>query len=127
MLPGFDVHFIKGEVEQIRAQTSMHNDLPSGAVGPTVPTRLLGHDLVQADNLVDNVAVLTKKGPVSAIDSRTLKGAACADADTSISVLSTVFPEMEGCYTMFQDGRSYSRWNSILVASEVGTNQYVSI
>lgn len=128
VLPGFDLHFIKGEFEQIRAQTLMHNDLPSGAVGPTVPTRLPGRDLVQADDPVGNVAVLTKKGPVSVLNSRTLKGAACADADTSISVSSTVFPEMEGRLIMYQNGgrQSYSTWNTILSASELGEN-HVSI
>lgn len=129
VLSELDIHLYRGKFEQSRAQTLTHAGLPSGAVGPTMPSRLPDRDLVRADNLVGNIGLESKMVSVSAINSRNLKGAACDEGYTSISISSTaVFPGMEGCYSLLQNGGPplYSKWNALIYVFQL-SNDDVSI
>lgn len=97
-----DVEVVRRQDVQVRSQVLKRNGVPSRSAGTTATTTGLHlDDLVHPDVARDRVGLVSNMvSPALLADSgRKLQELGCTGAGTSISVSSTVFPLMEGCFT----------------------------
>lgn len=88
-----------GEAGQLRAKTVKDKGFPADSARPTtIATELAVGDQRHVQNPEDKPTLVSKVTPALAINSRRAQDFACADGAASVSVSSTMFPLMEGCF-----------------------------
>lgn len=121
---------VDGEVGQVRAKTMKHKGPPTASARTTtVATELVDGDPTDVPNPVDKAKLFSKVAPALAINSHRLQDSACADGAASISVSSTVFPLVEGCFLAnVVDGKIvYAADTATIVSVESASTAEVSV
>ena len=112
----FDINIGPEQFEEFHERTMRRNDRPPGAVGPTTLAGPPGQQKIHLSQ---------ERVLVSARYSRNLQPAVCANGVTALSVSSSVFPLMEGCFTYRAGAEVYMSSNLVaqfLVTSSPSTN-----
>ena len=118
---------VRGRVGQVKAQTLNSQDLLSAYAGYT--TGLPVREKIHPGVLAEGLRSLSKTVQSSNINGRNLQESTCVDAASSISVTSTAFPRMEGCFEpgLVEGDVWYRSYTAVIASLEASSSADVSI